>query len=169
MRLQIDQAYSKLRAILSEKGCKMVSELPPNEILVKQGSLWGVSPKTSKKVINVKFEPVDSGTRIVFVSRLSSDWKNLTIIGCVLAAVLVFFCVWLVVDLSAYMVTHVPSFWSWLAEINDNIDYQVGQAFVNLAKSMAIFLSAIIGLEIAVAVYAHSKIDKFVEEVLNLL
>ena len=36
---------------------------------------------------------------------------------------------------------------------------QAGQAFVNLAWGLAVFLSVIILLEIVIVVYVHSKID----------
>ena len=65
------------------------------------------------------------------------------------------------------MVTQKPSFWSWLATVNGNVDFQVAQAFVNLTKDLAVFLSAIILLEIVIVVYAQAKIDKFAERTLN--
>jgi hypothetical protein len=40
---------------------------------------------------------------------------------------------------------------------------------VNLAKSLAGFLSVIILLEIVIAVYVHAGIDRFAEEPLNSL
>ena len=149
VNLEIDKAYADLKAVLLEKGCKIISEEPPKQILVKQGSLWGMSPKTAKKIIEVNFAPVDSGTQVTCSSRLSSDWKNLTLVGCALAAVLVGLCLWMTVDLNAFMVTQKPSFWSWLVTVNGSVDFQVGQAFVNLTKALAVFLSVIILLEIA--------------------
>ena len=106
--LGIDKAYADLKAVLLEKGCKIISEEPPKQILVKQGSLWGMSPRTAKKTIAVNFAPVDSGTQVTCSSRLSSDWKNLTIVGCALAAVLVGLCLWITFDLNAFMVTQKP-------------------------------------------------------------
>ena len=66
-------------------------------------------------------------------------------------------------DLNAFIVTQKPSFWSWLATVNGNVDFQIGKAFVNLTKVLAVFLSAIILLEIVIVVYARAKIDKFAE------
>ena len=167
--LETDKAYTNLKAVLLEKGCKIISEEPPKQILVKQGSLWGMSPRTAKKTIAVNLVPVDSGTQVTCSSRLSSDWKNLTVVGCALAAVLVGLCLWMTFDLEAFMVTQKPSFWSWLVTVNGSVDFQVGQAFVNLAKSLAIFLSVIILLEIVIAVYVHAGIDRFAEDPLNSL
>ena len=167
--LEIDEAYEDLKAVLLEKDCKVISEEPPKQISVKQGSLWGISPRTAKKTIDVNFEPVDSGTQVTFSSRLGSDWKNLTIVGCALAAVLVCLCLWITFDLEAFMVTQKPSFWSWLATVNGSVDFHVGQAIVNLTKSLAVFLSVIILLEIAIVIYVHARIDRFAEGTFNSL
>ena len=100
--LKIEEAYANLKAVLVEKGCKVLSEEPPRQISVKQGSLWGISPKTAKKTVNVNLAPVDSGTRVTFSSKLASDWKNITAVGCALAAVLVGVCLWIAADLSRF-------------------------------------------------------------------
>jgi hypothetical protein len=167
--LEIDKAYADLKAVLLEKGCKIISEEPPKRILVKQGSLWGMSPRTAKKTIDVNFALVDSGTQITCSSRLSSDWKNITVIGCALAAVLVGLCLWMTFDLDAFMITQKPSFWSWLVTVNGSVDFQVGQAFVNLSKALAVFLSVIILLEILIVIYVHTGIDRFAECTVNSL
>jgi hypothetical protein len=167
--LGIDKAYADLKAVLLEKGCKIISEEPPKQISVKQGSLWGMSPRTAKKTINANFAPVDSGTQITCSSRLSSDWKNITVVGCALAAVLVGLCLWMTFDLDAFMITQKPSFWSWLVTVNGSVDFQVGQAFVNLAKALAVFLSVIILLEILITIYVHTRIDRFAEGTVNSL
>lgn len=95
VNLNIEEAYPKLKAVLVEKGCRVHSEELPRQICFKQGSLWGISPKTAKKTVKVNFAPVDDGTRISCSSRLTSDWKNITLIGCTLAFVLVGLCVWM--------------------------------------------------------------------------
>ena len=134
---------------------------------MKQGSLWGISPTSAKKKIQLNLESVNSDTKVTFSSSLSSDWKNVTLIGCVLAAVLVGLCLWMAFDLNAFLITRKPSFWSWLVTVNGNVDLQVGQAFVNLAKALAAFLSVIILLEVAITVYVHSRIERFTEDTLN--
>jgi hypothetical protein len=165
--LKIDEAYADLRVALSDKGCKIVSEKSPEHILVKQGSLWGISPKTAKKTIDVNFSSVDSGTKLTYFSKLSSDWKNITYVGCVLAALLVGVCLWIAFDLGAFMVAQKPSFWSWLITFNGVIDFQIGHAFVRLTEFLAAFLSAVIALELVIVVYAKSKIEQFVEATIN--
>jgi hypothetical protein len=165
--LEIEEAYADLKAALVEKGCKILSEEPPRQILVKQGSLWGMSPKTAKKTVDINLASVDSGTRVTCSSKLASDWKNITAVGCVLAFVLVGVCLWMATDLSAFMVTHEPSFWSWLVTVEGNVDLQASQTLVNLTWGLAVFLSVVILLEIAIVVYVYSKINTFAEETLN--
>ncbi len=165
--LEIDNAYTAIKSSFTNKGCKIISEQHPNKILFKQGSLWGISPSSAKKKIQVNLELSNSNTKITYSSILSSDWKNITLIGCVLAAVLVGICLWMGFDLSTFIVTHRHSFWSWLITVNGNVDLQVGQAFVNLAKTLATFLSVIILLEFAIAIYVHYRIDSFAQQILT--
>ena len=165
--IEIEEAYADLKAALVEKGCKILSEEPPRQISVKQGSLWGISPKTAKKTLNIQLTPIDSGTRVTCSSKLASNWKNITAVGCALAFVLVGVCLWMATDLGAFMVTHEPSFWSWLVTVEANVNLHVGQAFVNLTWCLAVFLSVVILLEIAIVVYVHSKINTFAEKTLN--
>lgn len=167
--LKIEEAYADLKAVLVKNDCRVLSEEPPRQISVKQGSLWGISPKTAKKTVNVNFSSVDSGTRVTFSTKLASDWKNITVVGCALAAVLVGVCLWIAADLSSFMVTRVPSFWSWIVTVGGSVDLQAGQAFVNLAWGLAIFLSVVILLEIVIGFYVNTKIDRFAEEMLNQL
>lgn len=167
--LEIDAAYANLKTALEVKGCRVISETAPNQILVKQGSLWGISPTTAKKNVKANLVKVDSGTKIACSSQLSSDWKNLTIVGCVFAAALVGVCLWITLDLTAFMATLKPSFWSWLITVNGNVDRQIGSAFVRLTESLAVFLSVIIILEVGILVYTRARIDGFAKEILGSL
>ena len=167
--MEIDKAYVSLKDVLVKKGCKILSEEPSNQIYVRQGSLWGATPNSAKKKIQVKLAPADSGTKLTFSSCLTSDWKNITIIGCAFAALLVGVCLWMTVDLSLFMVSQKPSFWSWLVTVDGVADLQVVQAFINLTKILAVFLSVIIVFEAGVWFYVHAKIDVFAQEALNCL
>ena len=167
--LKIDEAYPKLKAVLVEKGCKVISEEPEKQICFKQGSLWGISPKTAKKIVEVHLEPVADRTRVIYSSRLASDWKNITLIGCAFAFVLVGLCVWMATDLTTFTATGVPNSWSWLIAVGGNVDIAAGQVFVNLSWGLAFFLSAVILLEAGIVVYAHSKIDAFAKDALSQL
>jgi hypothetical protein len=167
--LEIEKAYAELKALLLKKGCKMVVEEPPTLLSVRQGSLWGISPRSAKKTASYRLSAVDSGTQIACSSSLSADWKYLTIIGSALSLVVVFLCLWISMDLEAFMVSREPSYWSWIATVNGYIDSQAGQMLVGLTRWLAVFLAIIIALEVVIAVYAHSRINAFAEETLNSL
>ena len=167
--LEIEKAHADLKALLLRKGCKVVVEEPPTFISVKQGSLWGISPRTAKKVVSYRLSPVDSGTRISCSSSLASDWKNLTIIGSALAVLVMALCWWIAADLEAFMIMQEPSYWSWIVMVDSYIDFQTGQMFIGLTRMLAVFLAIIIALEAVIAVYAHFRIDAFAEENLNPL
>ncbi len=98
---------------------------------------------------------------------MASDWKNITLIGCGLAFVLVGLCVWMATDLTTLIATNVPGFWGWLVTVNGSVDLVATQAFVNLTWGLAGFLSLVIVLEAAIVVYTHSKIDSFNEKILS--
>jgi hypothetical protein len=167
--LEIEKAYADLKALLLGKGCKVVAEEQPTFISVKQGSLWGISPRTAKKVVSYRLSPVDSGTRISCSSSLASDWKNLTIIGSALAVLVMALCWWITADLEAFMITQEPSYWSWIVMVDSYIDFQTGQMLAGLTRMLAVFLAIIIAIEAVIAVYAHFRINAFAEETLNAL
>jgi hypothetical protein len=167
--LEIEEAHAELKALLLEKGCRIVAEEAPTFISVKQGSLWGISPRTAKKVVNYRFAPVDSGTRITCSSALASDWKNLTIIGSALAVLLASLCVWIAMDLDTLVITQQPSYWSWIATVDGYIDFQTAQMLAGLTLMLAVFLAIILVAEVVITVYVHFRINTFAEETLNAL
>ena len=167
--LEIEKAYAELKTLLLKRGCKLLAEEPPVYISVKQGSLWGISPKTAKKVMTYRLARDDSGTRITCSSSLASDWKNLAVIGTVLAVLVAAVCGWIAVDLDAFVVTKEPSYWSWIATVDGYADFQTAQFFAGLVRLLAVFLALIIAIEVLVAVYAHFRINTFAEENLNAL
>ena len=168
MSLGINEAHADLKAFLLRKGCKVVAEEPPTFISVKQGSLWGISPRTAKKVMRYRLSPVDSGTQISCSSSLASDWKNLTIIGSTLAVLVIALCWWITADLEVFMITQEPSYWSWIVMVDSYVDFQTGQMLVGWTRMLTVFLAIIIALEAVIAVYAYSRIDAFAEENLVL-
>jgi hypothetical protein len=166
VNLAIDDAYLQLKADLLEKGYKIVSETPPERLVVKHGSLWGILPKTAKKNLTCNLKPAGSGTQITCRSKLSADWINLTLIGTALSIVIVGLCLWISLDLDAFLVTGQSSVWSWIASVGNFADYQLGDSLVNLTRVLALFLSAMIAIEVVIAFYAHSRIDVFAKEAL---
>jgi hypothetical protein len=167
--LGTNETYADLKALLLKRNCRIVAEEPPTFISVKQGSLWGISPRTAKKVVSYRLAPVDSGTRISCSSSLASDWKNLTIIGSALAVLVASLCLWITMDLDAFMITQQPSYWSWIVTVDGYIDSQTAQMFAGLTLLLAIFLAIILILEVVITVYVHFRINAFAEETLNAL
>ena len=167
--MEIEKAHAELKALLLERGCPIIAEEPPVLISVKQGSLWGISPKTAKKVVTYRLARVDSGTLITCSSSLASDWKNLTIMGTALSVLVASLCWWINMDLDAFLITQQPSSWSWMATVDGYMDFQTAETFVGLTRMLAIFLAIIIALETVIAVYAHFRINAFAEENLKAL
>jgi hypothetical protein len=167
--LEIGKAHAELKALLLRKGCKILAEESPTLITVKQGSLWGISPQTAKKVMTYQLAPVDSGTRITCSSALASDWRNLTIIGTALAVLVASMCWWIAADLNALVTTQQPSYWSWLVTVDGYVDFQTAQMLASLTRVLAVFLAIIIAAEVVIAVYAHFRINVVAEENLSEL
>ncbi len=145
----------------------MVAQEQPDNLFLRQGSLWGVSPKSAKKTITIQIEPQEDQTHIQCYSRLSSDWKNITWIGCVLAGILSAVCVWIASDLTGVLATKHSSFWSWLITVDGYVNSEVGGVFVRLLWGLSGFLSVVIALEAAILIYSSAKIDAFAAEVLE--
>ncbi len=167
LTLEIEKVYATLKTSLDQRSYKVISEKPPTHLLIKQGSLWGMSPTSAKKIVDIVLLPIDSGTEVTCSSRLSSDWKNVTIIGCALAAMLAGLCLWMAVDVNAFVANGKATFWSWLVTVGGNVDVSVAHAFVNLTAGLAVFLFVIVVLEIAVAVYAYKGIDRFAKGIFD--
>jgi hypothetical protein len=160
------EAYEDLKAHLQQKGCRVTSETPPSSLTVKQGSLWGISPQSAKKVVSCSLTQAGGQTKISCSSKLSRDWVNLTIVGTALSVIVVGLCFWMSIDLAAFLDTGRFSTWSWIASVDSYVDYALGEAFVTTTRMLAVFLSIIIASEIMIALYARSRIDRFAKEVL---
>ena len=167
--VEVEKAYAGLKSSLLEKKCKITAEEPPTLISVRQGSLWGISPATAKKNVNYQLAAADSGTRITCSSSLASDWKNLTIIGCVLSVAVIALCLWMAADLDTLVATQQQGFWGWIATVNGYVDTQTAEMFAGLTRMLAVFLAFILVAEAAIVVYVYSKINMFAEETLNTL
>jgi len=167
--LGIAEAHAKLRKVLLGKGCRIVAEEPPTSVTVKQGSLWGISPRGAKKLLRCRLSSVGSGTRIIISSKLASDWKNLTIIGSALAVIVASLCWWIALDLEGFVATQEASYWSWIATSDGYVSFEFAQALAMLARELAVFLAVVIVLEIAIVVFASKKIDGFAEDCLRSL
>ncbi len=167
VNLGIEEVYSKCRRLLLGKNCRVISEEAPNHIVVKQGSVWGVTPRTAKKVIDCRFSSVDSGARVTVSSKLAKGWMDITIIGSALSVLLAFVCLWIAVDLDALVASGEAGLWSWIAMVDGYVNAPLAQAFAGLTRLLAIFLIIVVALEFVVVVYAKRNIDVFVEETLT--
>ncbi len=167
--LEIADAYSELKTQLLRAGCRVTAEEPPVQITVAQGSVWGVSPRSAKKLVSCRLSPLSSGTRVTCSSSLASDWKNLTIAGFVLSAVLLVLCSWIVLDLEAFITLQKASFWSWITTAGRYFDVQKAWLFVDVTVALAVFLVVTIAVEAVIVFYVHRKIDEFAKETLESL
>jgi hypothetical protein len=169
VKLEINEAFLKLKAMLVEKGCRVIAEEPPKNLTVQQGSLWGATPKTAQKTIKYKLSASGSETRITSHSTLSKGYVNLTVVGCVFAVALILLCVWMSFDLAAFAASQKQSFWSWIVTAKGYAGTQSALWLSATTQVFAYFLVAVIALEVVIVVYAHYKIGGFAEEILKLL
>ena len=167
--LEIEKAYPKLRNILLEKGCRIISEEPLKHISVLHGSLRGVSPRNAKKVVNYHFFPHKSGTRIVSYSSVSSDWATLTLWGNITAGFVAVIFWWIATDISALLIDGVSGYWTWLAIAFGYPDVQYAFFMVNVTKALSIVLGITIFLEILDVFVVYRKIGTFAVETLDQL
>jgi hypothetical protein len=165
--LPAEETYADLKTALTQQRCKTISEEPPNRILVKQGSIWGASSKSAKKTLELTFAGVQSGTEVTCQSRLSADWINFTVVGCVFAAALAGICFWMASDLNAMLTGGKAGFWAWLATFNGTVDDSVAHVLLNLTRGLAVFLFVVIVVEAVVVVYADRGIDVVAKEIFS--
>jgi hypothetical protein len=169
INLEATQTYADLKAALLKGGCRIIQEEPSTLIIAKQGSLWGISPKAAKKNIQVNIEPEGSHSKVKCSSKLSADWKNVTLVGCIFALLLIIICVWIAIDLNSYAATLNPSFWSWIVSNQGIPNLQVSRAFTLLTGLLAVFLSVVVVIEAVITIRVNTKIDDFTKETLNSL
>ena len=167
--LEIEEAYSELKTILLKRGCKIVSEEPPNHVSIEHGSLRGVSPRSAKKVVSYHTFPRESGTRIVSCSSVSSDWANLTLWGNIIAGVVAAVFWWIATDIAALVTDGASGYWTWLAAAFGYPDVQYTFFMVNLTKALSIVLVVAILLEILDVIVVYRRIDTFAKETLEKL
>lgn len=167
--LKIESAYSEVRTILLEKGCKILSEEPPKHILIRQGSLCGVSPKEAKKIVSYHSFPHKSGTKIISYSSISPDWANLTLWGNIIAGVVAAVFWWIASDVTNYIVSGKSGYWTWVAGVFGYPNTQHAFFMIDVTKALSIVLVITILLEILDVFIVYRKIDIFAKETLDEL
>ncbi len=169
VHLETTEVYTLLKKAIDEEKCRITAESPPNRLSCRQGSLWGMTPKSSKKTIDFSLEKLEDGTLIKCSSRLTSDWLNISIAGSILALALSAVCVWMATDLGAVIATGHESFWSWLILADGTVRSDLGAMFVKLVSGLAVFLLVVIVMEFGVIVYAKKRIDATASQILMRL
>jgi hypothetical protein len=169
VRTGVEGTYSNLKELLLEKDCKIVSEEPPKHILVRHGSLRGVSPRNAKKVVDSRIFPHTPGSRIVFQSSISSDWENLTLWGNVAAGFVAAMFWWIASDIANLLADGKPGYWTFLAGAFGYPNVQYADFMVSITRALSIVLMATIVLEVLDVFIVHRKINTFAEEILDEL
>ncbi|HII85119.1 TPA: hypothetical protein HA273_00715 [Candidatus Bathyarchaeota archaeon] len=166
---EIERTFSELKEVLLEKDCRIISEEPPNHILVRHGSLRGVSPRNAKKIIDYRVYSDNSGSRIVSQSSVSSDWAKLTLWGNIAAGVVAAVFWWIASDIANFLVDGKSGYWTWLAEAFGYPNTQYAFFMVNITKALSVVLVVAIFLEILDVFIVYRKINTFAEETLDEL
>jgi hypothetical protein len=164
---EIGEAYAHLKTVLLAKGCRITAEHQPTSVEVMQGSLWGIMPKTAKKIVVFQLSAAEKGMRIASTSKLSSGYMKFAVAGCVFAVALAVLCVWISLDLAAFAASQSHSVWSWLAEAGGYVDVQGAVLLSGLTQTFAVFLTIMLVLETCILLLAKLKVDSFAEEVLR--
>ena len=86
-----------------------------------------------------------------------------------LSVIVAFLCWWIASDMNALMATQKPSYWSWIAMTDGNVNLQVAQAVAALTQTLAVFLAIVVALEILIFAYVNSRIDEVAKGYLNAL
>jgi hypothetical protein len=167
VNMPLADAYEDLKTHLKQEGCKIISETSPTELVVRQGSLWGLAPQNAKKFVTCTLSQNGSETKISCSSKLSRDWVNITVIGIVFSIVMVGVCVWISLDLAHFLDTGVTTTWSWIASSGKYIDYNGGEYFINLTHMLSGFLTAVILAETGILFYARYRVDLFIKEIMK--
>jgi len=150
VELSPEKAFEELRSLLLKNKCKITAEEQTKSITVEQGSLWGVSPKGTKKTISFHLIPKDSETRIVSISSLTSDWIILSAVAYVLLGMMSVLFWWFATSLES----------STLFEFSVAVSY---------FKILSILGAIGVIVQLLFDVYIYAKIDSFAEETLRLL
>jgi hypothetical protein len=167
VNLKIKEAFEKLKQLIILKSYSILNEESPSILTIKQGSIWGISPRTAKKIVTFNLQPVKSGTSIKYSSKFAPKWKNLTIAGDLLSSFLILLSLWITIDLELSLLNRAPSFWSWIATYANIITFSALQSFSFLAKLLFFFLIVILLVESVIVIYSYLNVNLIAEETLN--
>lgn len=167
IKLETNEIYSKMKQFFLDRDYQILVDTPPDNLSIKQGSIWGILPRTAKKIINYRFYSKQSETEIRFSSSFAPEWKNLTIIGYIVSFFLVGLSFWISVDLEHYLITGTEGFWSWIATSINTSGFSSAQSFSELARILALFLILVLIVETFLVFYSRYKLNDVANEILN--
>jgi hypothetical protein len=167
VNLKPNEIYSKMKQFILDRNYQIIVDNPPANLSIKQGSIWGILPRTAKKIINYSFSSTQSETQIRFSSSFAPEWKNLTIMGYVFSFFLVGLSFWINADLEHYILTGNSGFWSWIATSVNASGFSSAQSFSDLARILVLFLILVLIVETFLVFYSRFKINDVANEILN--
>ncbi len=68
-----------------------------------------------------------------------------------------------------FTATGQPSFWSWIAMEGGHTDFQIAMQFATTTRVSAVFLAAVLAVEIIIVAYCHRGLNVLAEQTLNSL
>jgi len=158
--MDISKAYEELKRLLRENKCRIVEEEPPSKIVVEHGSVFGFSPTSMEKVVAFYLVPVDSKTRIIAETSLTSDSKT-RLIRVVLENIVILSLVGMLLyvytDLLGLISTKLPGV---VANVKPTVE---------VINTLFVLLILVLVIEIVFFIYSYWKRDSFAENILKLL
>jgi hypothetical protein len=162
--MDISKAYEELKRLLRENKCRIVEEEPPSKIIVEHGSAFGFSPTSIEKVATFHLVPVDSKTRIIAETSLTSDSKT-RLIGVVLENIAILFIVGMLVYAFTDLLSTLSSLRIWLlGEAIAKVEL-----YVSMLNILFVILILVTVIAIVFFIYSYWKRDSFAENILKLL
>lgn len=153
--------------MLIASNCRLVAEERPKHIYVVQGSLSGILPLSAKKLVSFHLTSEGLGTKIQSSSQISSDWKNLTLYGNIVAALVAAIFVWIATDMNNFLESGRIGFWTWLAQMYGTHNPWGAFFMIKVIQALAIVLTVTILIEILIVIYVYPRKNAFSKQVLE--
>jgi len=154
--MDISKTYEELKKLLLENKCRIVEEEPPHKIIVEHGWVFTTSPTKIEKVVAFVLTPVESKTRIVAATSLTTDYKNYIAYSLILNMIFLIYM---------GMITY------FLSELSSKLSVVVSNVGSELYVLYILFFALIVLtiIEVARTIYAYWKRSSFAENILKLL
>ena len=166
---EIQQTFSKLKLLLADKKCRILSEENLSRITVVQGSLWGTSPKTAQKKTTYLLRETSSGTNIKASSSLTRSYLCFTLVGVAFSVALMIICFWIALNLRVYIDGGAPGVWGWLVQVHGFLDLKVAQFLETLGWALGAFLAISLVVEGVIIARVLAHLELFSKEILAVL